>query len=63
MNKPLPKSLHTVTVLVRMARLIEQYEPNIPWSEAVATVLIEMGLNDKPDTYGLKQAALKQLEN
>lgn len=65
--KPLAKSLHTVTVLVRMAEELaacgalppEVFTP----AERVDSVLRCLGLADKPDPYGLREAALKQLED
>lgn len=61
MTKPLAKSLHTVTVLVRVARLL--LERNLTYSnvEAVHGALQVLGLSDMPDTYGLAAQALKQL--
>lgn len=63
--KPLPKSLHTVTVLVRMA---QAYSATVdwhcyPWSALVDQIVADLGMDDKPDTYGLREAALKQLED
>ena len=61
--KPLPKSLHTVTVLVRAATMymdtIGDYRRP---SAALDQAMHYLGLDEKPDTYGLKEAALKQLE-
>ena len=62
-SKPLAKSLHTVSVLVNLARFI-QYQPWAkPWNAAQcinhACAILE--LEGKPDVYGLKAAALKQL--
>lgn len=62
MSKPLPKSLHTVTVLVRVATHIRKSEClNIP--DCVATALDILGYTDEntPDTYGLVTAAIKQM--
>lgn len=63
--KPLPKSLHTVTVLVRMA---EAYRETVDWGslsarEAVEQVLADLGKDDIPDDHGLIEAALKQMED
>lgn len=76
MSKPLAKSLHTVTVLVRVARL---HLPETPFAGgngfrdirsfthaercamAVEQALETLGLSDMPDTYGLAAQALKQL--
>ena len=76
MTKPLAKSLHTVTVLVRVAKL---HLPRTPFAGgnnfhdtrsfsraercamAIAEALETLGLSDMPDTYGLVAAAIKQL--
>jgi hypothetical protein len=62
-TKPIPKSLHTVTVLVAVARLhLRKYvsggSPGLAVDDAIET----LGLAGKPDTYGLRAAALKVLE-
>lgn len=63
-NKPIPKSLHTVTVLVRMAIAYKETVDwgSETWAYLVDRVIEDLGLDDKPDTHGLRQAALKQLE-
>jgi hypothetical protein len=62
MNKPLAKSLHTVTVLVRVAKAVADYEGIDPLSyKAMDLALAILGLDNMPDTYGLVTAALKQL--
>lgn len=63
MSKPLAKSLHTVTVLVRVARLIQATD-NSGYSNhwAIGKALTALGLDAMPDTYGLANAALKQLD-
>ena len=60
MSKPLAKSLHTVTVLVRVAKALNRDQV---WSNdmAVYLALEALGLTDMPDTYGLTAAAVKQL--
>ena len=62
-GKPLAKSLHTVTVLVRVARLIQATDSSgysNHW--AIDKALAALGLAGMPDTYGLAAAALKQLD-
>lgn len=61
MSKPLAKSLHTVTVLVRVARLLLKRDLAFSNVEAVNGALQVLGLDDMPDTYGLVAAAIKQL--
>ena len=60
MNKPLAKSLHTVTVLVRVARDIQNRAP-IADDTAITLALGLLGLADMPDDYGLAAQAIKQL--
>ena len=65
MSKPLAKSLHTVTVLVRVA-LNEKstYPANAPMlnGHAVCAALAVLGLTNQPDSYGLAEQAIKQLD-
>lgn len=60
----LPKSLHTVTVLVRMVRLLRAFPANTNASNAalVNVALRELGYSDTPDSYGLAIAAVRQLD-
>ena len=59
-QKTMPKSLHTVTVLVRVAALFQRYE-NCAAEEALDLALIQLGYGAAPDDYGLAASALKQL--
>lgn len=61
MSKPLAKSLHTVTVLVRVARLLLKRDLAFSNVEAVNGALQVLGLDDMPDSYGLAVQAVKQL--
>jgi hypothetical protein len=62
MNKPLAKSLHTITVLVRVARTIARYENLDPTCVAAMKGAVEaLGLSDQPDIHNLFDAALKQI--
>jgi len=66
MDKPLAKSLHTVTVLVRVAalhlnRIGADDTPDIRARLAVSYALDTLGLNTSPDTYGLIGQAIKQV--
>lgn len=61
--KNLPKSLHTVTVLVRVARHLKGQAPFMTWEYAVEVALTVLGYGIAPDPYHLKLAALKQLES
>jgi hypothetical protein len=60
--KPLAKSLHTVTVLVRVAHEVRNRQfPPLPADSAVTRALDILGLTEQPDSYGLAAAAIKQL--
>ena len=62
MSKPLAKSLHTVTVLVRATKAIADYEGLAPTDgKAIDLALAVLGLGDMPDDYGLVAQATKQL--
>ena len=66
MTKPLAKSLHTITVLVSVARHLEETArtvviPNNGWADRVAQAVRLLGLEDRLDVYGLADAAIKQL--
>lgn len=58
----IPKSLHTVSVLVAVAGNIASTDPQCQsLSQAVDKALMLLGYAAMPDTYGLAQQALKKL--
>ena len=60
--KPLAKSLHTVTVLVRVAHEVRNRQfPPLDADSAVARALDILGLGDMVDVHGLAGQASKQL--
>jgi hypothetical protein len=59
-EKPVAKSLHTITVIVQVAKLHQQ-RFNETKESALTSALIVLGLNDRADPYGLAAAAAKQL--
>lgn len=64
MSKPLPKSLHTVTVIVRVSRLLQGCgypSGEFTDEERVGMALGALGYDPENDPYGLAAAALKQL--
>ena len=65
MDKPLAKSLHTVTVLVNVARVMRNADKigGQSWAAYVYEALVALNLQDKPDSYGLANQAIKQLES
>lgn len=69
--KPIPKSLHTVTVLVAIAReqlvrtsshplYASPYE-KLVYEDCVDCALATLGLHNMPDTYGLREQAIRKL--
>jgi hypothetical protein len=60
-DKPLAKSLHTVSVLVQVALYVLQSNGATNNKAAIDAAIAILGLSDKPDVYDLKGAALKQL--
>lgn len=61
MDKPLPKSLHTVKVLKLVAKHNAKVH-DVTFEVAMEMALNTLGLNDVPDSYGLIKIAIKQLE-
>lgn len=57
----LPKSLHTVTVLVTMARMILESGQETTNAGAVLAASLMLGYTESMDTYGLRDAAVKKL--
>lgn len=53
----IPKSLHTVTALQNVARLINPAAP----ASAVRAAAAALGYPDTPDVYGLIERAIKGL--
>lgn len=62
MTKPIPKSLHTVTVLRKFAALRMTGDPNQRPADAVAEVLELLGYADTPDTHELAAKTVEMLE-
>lgn len=61
-DKPVAKSLHTITVIVQVAKLhAAQAETTLNKETAVALAMATLGLAGRADPYGLAAAALKQL--
>ena len=57
----IPKSLHTVSVLVNVARELMRPVPYPP-NNAVCNALHVLGYGDTPDAYGLAAKAVAILE-
>lgn len=60
--KPIPKSLHTVTVLVAIAReqlLLTSHRWT--YENCVDAALSILGLDNTPDAYGLREQAIRKL--
>lgn len=58
----IPKSLHTVTVLVNVAKILEDvYGKECSSAELVELAATCLGYGDETDTYSLKEQAVKKL--
>lgn len=58
--KPIAKSLHTVTVIVQVARIYLNADQTPP-EEAIDEAMHTLGLDGREDPWGTRAAALKQL--
>lgn len=56
---PVAKSLHTLTVLQQMARVMQQHAGFNDPEAAMDAGLIALGLAGRPDPYGLRARALQ----
>ena len=64
MSKPLPKSLHTVTVLVKLAHHFDTEAPGFTLrnrEQAMVAARAFLGYADCTDTHNLAGAALKAM--
>lgn len=57
----IPKSLHTVTAIVNVARAIIVLNGNTSNADAISAALVILGHADSADTYGLADKARKAL--
>ena len=57
----IPKSLHTVTVLVTMARYMKAFTPGGSDSYYVHLAVSTLGYVDESDTYSLIHQAIKKM--
>jgi hypothetical protein len=62
MSKPLPKSLHTVTVIVRVAKALRPLHPHATAEGLAGIALLALGYVLTDDPYGLERAAIAQLQ-
>ena len=60
-TKPVAKSLHTITVLLQVARLHMGSNRNSP-EMAMTLAATTLGLANRPDPYGLIAKSLAQLQ-
>ena len=63
MTKPVAKSLHTVTVIVQLAKFcrgVTVFGDDLN-ARAVDYAMDMLGLSGRPDPYGLREKALAQL--
>ena len=59
-TKPIPKSLHTVTVFVKLVKHFSEVDDQ-PLEDALDSLLSLLGYDEKNDPHGLVKAACKQL--
>ena len=59
---PVAKSLHTITVIVQVARALEDARGFSNIENALDAALIALGLYKRPDPYGLRAKALVLLQ-
>lgn len=59
----IPKSLHTVTVLVNVSNILaDVYGPTVSNAELVDLAAAHLGYGDAADVYSLKGQAVKKLD-
>lgn len=56
---PVAKSLHTVTVLIQIASLHREINPELDRIEAMNAAMRTLGLADRPNPYALDVKALR----
>ena len=61
-TKALPKSLHTVTAIVRVAETMMEVDNHTSSRRAIESALSILGYAGAPDPHGLAAKALKALE-
>jgi len=57
----IPKSLHTVTVIVQLTKHLHAAKPQFPVETSLFKALDILGYIDAPDVHGLTLQALKKL--
>jgi orotidine-5'-phosphate decarboxylase len=57
--KAVAKSLHTVTVIMQVAALHSEANPQASREAAISLAMQTLGLANRPDPYGLAAKALK----
>jgi hypothetical protein len=58
----IPKSLHTVSVLLAVAKLLRSHLTGLTSCDYVDIAASSLGYADADDVYGLKAAAVRKLE-
>lgn len=61
MNNTIPKSLHTVTVLVAFAKALYATSNGYTMQECLTHAVAQLGYSDTPDNYALITQALKKI--
>ena len=60
--KPLPKSLHTITALIAMAKVLKAHRGITSNELAVEEAVAEFGLTERPDAHGLAAYSVKMMD-
>lgn len=58
-QKPVAKSLHTITVLTQIAATMSRLAGINDPEKAMDAAMDELGLSNRPDPYGLRAKALR----
>jgi len=63
MEKPIAKSLHTITVLQQVAAAMVEAGANGPGDpKGIHAAMVVLGLAGRPDPYGLEEKALRLMK-
>jgi len=58
-QKPVAKSLHTIKVIQQVAAAHQHWNPELSRPDCVKLAMQTLGLDGRPDPYGLEEKALR----
>lgn len=61
-DKPIAKSLHTITVLQQVCALHQQWQTEMPRVDCMALAMKTLGLSGRDDPHGLEEKALRLMD-